>query len=84
MKIESKFNIGDTIYFMDGTKPVKENIAGITTFTGKSIDYRGYSKETVEDKVIVEYHIMSGAVKVWEENVYGTKEELIKATFDSL
>jgi hypothetical protein len=84
MEIKSKFNIGDTIFFMEGDMPVKETVSGITTFNGEAIHSNGSTQLTEEGKVFIDYHIKYRAVKVNEHKVYATKEELITATFASL
>lgn len=78
---QPKFKIGDTIYFMEGTIPVKETIAGITTFTGEAIHSNGICQKTEEGETIIEYHVRSRVVKVNENKTYPTKEELRDATF---
>ena len=87
MKVESKFNIRDTIFFMDMSLPTKGIITGITIFTGEDKKVTGEWYLTKDGQFSISYHVEqenSCYITVNENNVYATKEELKKALFDSL
>ncbi|MEK6878618.1 MAG: hypothetical protein AABY22_03370 [Nanoarchaeota archaeon] len=77
MKVESKFNIGDDIYFLAGELPMKSKIAGISFFIGEKHSHSGQS--LVCKKCSVSYNFHDVTVCINETDAYETKEQLIDA-----
>ena len=78
MNLESKFNFGDTIFYMDGSTPKKSEVIGIQIFQGKA--QCGSEMKEVKDlkeTKTVYYFIKDRVGQIWEDNCFGTKEELI-------
>lgn len=83
MEVNSKFNKGDTIYFMNGELPQKAKITGITFFTGEAKRLDGSSKVTAPSHTQVTYHV-DNCIEVHEQNAFPSKDKMIKALFDNL
>lgn len=68
MTIETKFNIGDEVWVMDGLEPVSKEIL--------RIDIEVYNAKT-----IIEYDVMLGDVLTgfYEHELFLTKEYLLKS-----
>lgn len=68
MTIETKYNIGDQVWFMDGLEPVSKEIL--------RIDIEVYNVKT-----IIEYDVMLGDIITgfYEHQIFPTKEELLKS-----
>jgi len=67
MKIETKYNIGDTVWFMDGSKPISD------TVTNWAIEGNHGGK-------VLEYYYMPKSFNsVPVDKLYSTKEQLIQA-----
>lgn len=84
MEVKSKFNKGQTIYFMNGEMPAKDVVSGITFFVGKKEDSVGTRHETMGDIPDISYHLENDTKSVHESAAYETKEYLIEATFKNL
>jgi hypothetical protein len=87
MKAESKFNIGDTIYYMYGEHPTKEVITGISFFKGKmrsGVGGVGGWHESTGDAPVVSYHVEKCPKSISELEAHATKEELQKSVFANL
>ena len=67
MTIETKYNIGDEVWFMDGLEPTSKEILRIDI-------------EVYNVKNIIEYDVMVGGVLTgfYEHEIFPTKEELLK------
>jgi hypothetical protein len=79
---ESKFNIGDTVFYMEGSTPQKKVIVGITSMIGK-INTLAHSLDLEPDKVFYLYHF--GAYQDCAENkCYASKDELLTEVFKNL
>lgn len=68
MTIETKFNIGDEVWFMNEGEPISEKIVRIDV-------------EQYERKRFVEYTVVLGdclLTTFYEQEIFPTKEELIK------
>ncbi len=83
MTATTKFNIGQTIFFMEGETPVKDRITGASFFTGTEKRATGEHYFTNEGETRVVYHTELCRT-INEINAYASKEELIKAKFDAL
>ena len=69
MTIETKYNIGDEVWFMNEGEPTSEKIVRIDV-------------EQYEQKQFVEYTVVLSDViltSFYEQEVFPTKEELIKS-----
>lgn len=82
MKAESKFNVGDTIYYMYGEQPIKDIVSGITFFVGKK--KTSYGEIHQVDELFISYHSENSTKPINEINVYATKDELQKAIFANI
>lgn len=65
MKIETKHNIGDEVWFMHKGKPICKKVTSLTVYT--------------HNKLVIEYFFEIPFIFVREENVFPTKEELLKS-----
>lgn len=80
MKIETKFNEGDVIFFIHDGRVIKTNVRGFTITRMAGVDsryeneivYLCSSGETPTQKPLVH-------VKVNEKRAYATKEDLLKS-----
>lgn len=65
MKIETKYSIGDCVWFMFGNKPCFEQIGGIS----------------IRPRVRIFYKFKKGLTEIskLEKDVHPTKEELLKS-----
>ena len=83
MEAKSKYNIGDTIYYMYGVQPRKDVISGISFFAGKSpmgVGGLGATYEVGEGVIDIKYHILNNnPAPVKESDAYATKEELMQS-----
>lgn len=70
MTIETKFNIGDEVWFMKENKPTK-----------KVVDFIEIITASATSKSFIQYGLkMEGVVeRVTEKNLFSTKEELLKS-----
>lgn len=71
MKIETKYNPGDEIYYMKDNQIVNQAIYGISIkviYSGSNIGY----------KTITEYDMNSNGV-LYEHQIFKTKEALLKS-----
>ena len=69
MTIETKFNIGDEVWFMNEGEPISEKIVRIDV-------------EQYERKQFVEYTVVLGdciLTTFYEQEIFPTKEELLKS-----
>ncbi len=80
--MESKFKIGDEIYFMSYTRPTKGKIEGIAFVVGK-FNNSVFKKTGTHENPSITYHT-GGYDTVDEGNAYATKEELQIALFANL
>jgi len=73
MTIETKFNIGDEVWFMHNNKPLKVNIrvVNFSFETKASIKYLVSSKN---QKINDEYSIF-----VWEKDLFPSKQDLLNS-----
>ena len=78
MEVKSKFNKGDTIFFMVKDKPHQRKITGISFFNGKSTKINGEQK--LAEDTQVHYHT-DGCFEVAEQKAFASKEDLIKDVF---
>ena len=85
MKVESKYNKGEVIFFMRGMTPQKGIISGITFFTGTKKTIDGTVMECPENETCsVEYHIENTGFSINEKCAYANKTTLQKALFENL
>lgn len=87
MKAESKFNIGDTIYYMYGEQPTKDTITGVSFFEGKmrmGVGGGGGWHETTDGIPSIQYHVEKSPKPISELEAHATKEELQKTVFANL
>lgn len=84
MEVKSKFNIGDTIYYMYGKCPTKDIIFGITFFVGRKQSAQGETHSTMGDNPLISYHAEGSTRSISELDAYATKEELQKSLFANL
>ena len=68
MTIETKYNIGDEVWVLDGLEPISREVL--------RIDIEVYNAKT-----IIEYDVMVGDVLTgfYEREIFPTKEELLKS-----
>lgn len=84
MEAKTKFNIGETIYFMHKDMPSKEIISGITIFTGKKYENNGQRYFTKDGEFTILYHLGKITFVIEEKEAYASKEDLQSALFSSL
>jgi len=79
----TKFNIGDTIWFMWCNQPTSEQVSAIKVFCKpKEYDEQGNIKNWSKPNVLYAYWDCDGHSDFMNENCcYATKEELQKAVF---
>lgn len=63
MKIETKYNIGDEVWFMYKLKPFCAKITSLTVYT--------------QNRLVIEYFFEEQLTFVREERIYRTKQELL-------
>ena len=68
MTIETKYNIGDEVWFQDHEQPLSREIVGIETEI--------YAKKSLVKYVFCEDGF---AYEIYEQDLFPTKEELIKS-----
>lgn len=66
MEVKTKFNIGDTIYFMYDNKVCKSSVRSVSVWIGK---------ESTDIKYYIDWD--KGRIPITEGESYATKEELI-------
>lgn len=66
INIETKFNIGDTIYYLGSKKVQKAVVSSISVLTSK-------------EKTTILYPFIKPLISIAEEECYATQEELIAA-----
>ena len=87
MEVNSKFNIGDEVYYMSDTIPCKSNISGISFFTGCRCDQTKAGvthHRTIGNACAIEYYLLSRVYPIPEEKVFATKEELKESVFSTI
>ncbi len=82
MEIKTKYNIGDTVFFMKDSIPQKDSIMGICTMSGEVANETGRIW-TPKQLGAVNYYFSNGHC-VREEGVFPTKEELRESLFAAL
>lgn len=77
MKVETKYNIGDQVWFITGNKCKEAEVIGILITLG---DHRK-SERYVNQEVRYNLHILGEqSYEGWgEKSVFGTKDELLKS-----
>lgn len=79
---ESKFKIGDEIFFMGVSEPKKAKITGIVKTEG-DVETVSFKQKTVPGEVSILYS--AGTYNLIEEkDAYSSKEELINAVFSKI
>ena len=63
MTVETKFNIGDEVWFMYKLKPICERVTSLTIYTC--------------NKLVIEYFFEVPFVFIREEKLFSTKQELL-------
>lgn len=81
-KVETKFNIGDEIYYMDFSEPKKAKIKGIAVVTGDFND-SNFRIKTNEEEYSVLYSTGSYS-SLHEDKVFKSKEDLQENLFSKL
>lgn len=66
MEIRTKFNIGDTIYFMYDNKVCNSSVCSVSVWVGRESTDIKYYVDRDKDRI-----------SITENKVYATKEELI-------
>jgi hypothetical protein len=80
--MESKFKIGQEVYYMNCNEPAKGLIKGIAFIVGNFTD-SFFSREATEDKPCIVYSI-GGYAAIDEDKVYASKMDLQNALFSKL
>ena len=80
--METKFKIGEDIYFMYITKPTKSKVTGIGVYWG--VDKNVNKREVPMGEYEVVYFCNDTYSEVKEKDCFKTKEELINNVFGSL
>ena len=84
MQIETKFNVGDKHWFIDGTGNIL-----LVIITDIKINVRQNINSTLEPNVVIEYHIRptvgskNAITGVKEDRLYDTKQEAGEAWLKS-
>lgn len=81
-KMETKFNIGDEIYFMDFSEPKKSKIKGIALVTGDFND-SNFRLKTNDGEYSVLYSVGSYS-SLHEDKLFKSKEDLQEYVFANL
>lgn len=76
MKVETKFNIGDTIYFMNKNKVVEGTVLSISINITNNDAVFKYKVDMKRDEKYTNYH---PAKYIYEEDAYADKESLLNA-----
>jgi hypothetical protein len=86
MEVKTKFNIDDTVYFMNNDMPVKATISGVDVFIGLAFFSDGTSKSSNSEQNPNKYYFLDYFSKngVCENDLYATKEEIKEAVFAAL
>lgn len=82
MTIETKFNIGDEVWFMDDNRPTNAKVCGYEIKYSKGLYFGTYPSGGV--KISTYYALIGGNMLsdieiIEEELLFPTKEELIKS-----
>jgi len=80
--MRSKFNVGDEIFFMNGSEATKGEIVGISFIVGEFKTVYFDRKGSI-DKPSISYSLGSYS-DVPEEKAFSTKEELIQSVFSKI
>jgi hypothetical protein len=80
--MESKFKIGDTIYYMNYSEPVKGVIKGIAFVIGE-FQESSFKRTGLENKPVVIYSTGNYSA-IGEDKAFATKEELQADLFKKL
>lgn len=80
--METKFKIGDEVYFLDYKTPKKDVITGISVFWG--VDKNVNKRSTLEGQVKVYYYTSEKYSELEETELFKTKQALIDSLFSSL
>ena len=80
--METKFEIGDEVYFMDYKTPQKDTITGIAIFWGVDRNVRKVSVPEGQHQVI--YYTKNKYSELEEKELFKTKDELVNSLFSSL
>lgn len=75
MTIETKYDIGDKVWFMWNNKPTAMRIGHIEAYCGYC--YNDYASEIIGKKIV--YIEEYGEYRMPESDLFPTKEELIKS-----
>jgi len=81
--MESKFKIGDTVFFMNYSTPSKAQIKGISFVIGEVTDSVHSKREGTYENPNVEYCV-GGYSKYKEEQLFTSKEALQDSLFGKL
>lgn len=86
MEIKTDRNIGDIIFFMDGSSPKKSAIIAIETFVGKYINNLGSGRESDlnGERVNITYYVEDNQYPIHPNDVFSNKEDLMAALFKKL
>ena len=81
MEAKSKYDIGSTIYYMNGERPQKDIICGIEFFAGKKHSSHGASQSPVGGEPTITYYVETTTKPINESDAYTTKEGLQASLF---
>jgi len=74
------FKIGDTVYFMDGSKPTSKEVKSIVTVEGEvKLSYKEIKTEVGETKTV---YLLGTFDYIEEQDVFATIEELRDYVFN--
>lgn len=65
MVVESKYNVGDTVWCISSNKVKQEKVSGVFI--------------EVDDDVFILYNVVGCDEKILENKLFGSKEELLKS-----
>lgn len=80
--METKFKIGDEVYYMWFSTPIKSKITGIGVYWG--VDKNVNKREVPMGEYEVVYFCNDTYSEIKEKDCFKTKEELINNVFSSL
>ena len=80
--METKFKIGEEVYFMDYKTPRKDIITGIAVFWGE--DNNVNKRKALEGQCIILYYTKEKYSELEEKELFKTKDELVNSLFSSL
>lgn len=83
MVITTKKDKGDTVYYMDGSRPTKGVVEGIEVFYGHAHLLNASRKES-GDKPRIAYYMEGHVFPVPEDQIFDSKEALQQSLFNSL